>query len=59
MEIVTTKQAAAELGVSVQKVHRATEALGLVPAVKIPGKTGAKMWTPNDVEAVRQHLAAS
>ena len=57
MEIATTKQAADDIGVSVQKIHRAAIELGLVPALKLPGRTGAKMWTPSDVELVRQHLA--
>jgi len=56
METLTTKEAAVQLGVSVQKVHRATAQLGLVPMLKLPGRTGAKVWTPNDIELVRKHL---
>ena len=56
MEMLTTNEAAARLGISVQKVHRTADQLGLVPALKLPGRTGAKMWTPNDVEAIRLHL---
>jgi len=57
MEMLTTNEAAARLGISVQKVHRTAEQLGLLPALKLPGRTGAKMWTPSDVELVRQYLA--
>jgi hypothetical protein len=59
MEIHTTKQAADELGVSVQKVHRAAIELGIEPVWKLPGRTGAKMWSPTDIEAIRQHLAVA
>jgi excisionase family DNA binding protein len=49
-ELLTTAQVAALKGVSVRTVARWVETGKLTAAVKIPGKTGAYLFTPDAVE---------
>lgn len=50
-ELLTTAQVAALKGVSVRTVARWVETGKLTPAVKIPGRTGAYLFTPDDIES--------
>ena len=50
---ITTADAARLLGVHVATVSRMVAAGRLVPAIKVPGKTGAFLFHPEDVEALR------
>lgn len=57
-ELVSTAQAAAILNRHVRSVHRLIATGALVPAVKIPGKTGAYLFNRADVEALAgRHVA--
>lgn len=56
MKIISTKDAADQLGVNVQKFHRLASRLGIDPVAKVTGKTGAKMWSTEQVEQMRAEL---
>ncbi len=49
MNLLTTTQVAALLGVSVRTVHRMVAAGHLDPAVKAPGTRGAYLFDPDSV----------
>lgn len=51
---ITTADAARMLGVHVATVSRMVASGRLLPAIKVPGKTGAFLFDPNDVAAVRE-----
>lgn len=50
---ITTADAARLLGVHVATVSRMVASGRLVPAIKVPGKTGAFLFHPDDVAAVK------
>lgn len=50
--LITTAEAAAILGVHVGTVSRMVAAGRLTPAIKVPGKTGAFLFAPADVQAL-------
>lgn len=50
METLTSSEAAARLGVNVQKFHRLVAEAGVSPVIEAPGLRGAKFWRPRDVE---------
>lgn len=61
METLTSSEAAARLGVNIQKFHRLVAAHKLVPVLKAPGLRGAKFWRAADIERLadeRQAVAA-
>lgn len=51
--LITTADAAQMLGVHVATVSRMVASGRLVPAIKVPGKTGAFLFHPEDVAALR------
>jgi excisionase family DNA binding protein len=53
LALITTADAAKVLGVHVATISRMVAAGRLVPAVKVPGKRGAFLFHPEDVEALR------
>jgi len=50
--LLTSAQVADILGKSVRTIHRLAESGDLAPALKVPGKTGAFLFDPADVEAL-------
>lgn len=59
MGLIATREAAQRAGISVQAWHRLMDRLGIKPAAKVPGVTGAKMWSPEDVRSGIDALAAA
>lgn len=55
---LTSAEVARVLGRSVRTVHRLVED-GVLPAMKLPGETGAYLFDPKDVEALAKQRAAS
>ena len=58
MNNLTSAQVAERLGVSVKTVHRMVLAEDLRPAAKLPGRTGAYLFDPADVEVLARRSAA-
>lgn len=52
-DLLTTAQVAILLGKSVRTVNRMAESGALPIAMKVPGKTGAYLFRPEDVDALR------
>jgi len=50
--LITTAEAAELLGVHVGTVSRMVASGRLTPSFKVPGKTGAFLFDPTDVEAL-------
>ncbi len=50
MNLLTTAQVAALLGVSVRTVHRMVAADVLTPTIRAPGPTGAYLFDPDDLD---------
>ncbi len=50
--LIPTAEAARRLGCHVRTVHRLVAAGTLIPAAKIPGRTGAMMFHAADVDRV-------
>lgn len=50
--LVSTAEVAQRLGVDVRTVHRMVSEGTLTPAAKLPGKTGAYVFDPADIEAL-------
>lgn len=48
-EMMTSKEAADKLGVSVQTWHRLVARHHLTPVMELPGLRGAKFWASSDV----------
>jgi hypothetical protein len=57
VETLTTAEAAALLGVNVQKYHRLATKHGITPLMTAPGLRGAKFWTRAAVEMIRRFEA--
>ena len=53
MKLMTTRQAAAALGVTPRQMARMVEDGALVPEAKGPGARGAFLFAPDVVEALR------
>lgn len=53
MEMLTSREAADDLGVSVRSWHWLVEKYELVPAKELPGLRGAKLWHAADVARVK------
>lgn len=53
---LSTAQVAEELQVSVATVNRWAVSGRLTPALQVPGITGARLYSPDDVERMRQAL---
>ena len=58
MDNLTSAQVAERLGVSVKTVHRMVLAEDLRPAAKLPGRTGAYLFDPADIETLARRTAA-
>lgn len=58
MTELSSKQAAAHLGVTVRKWHYLVEKHGIHPVRSIDGIRGAKFWKRSDVDRVARKLAA-
>lgn len=52
-DLITTAEAAQVLGVHVATISRMVASGRLTPAVKVPGKRGAFLFRPEDVDALR------
>ena len=50
---IPTVEAAKRLGVSVRTLHRRVADESIVPAVRMPGKTGPMMFDPDYIDQVR------
>lgn len=59
MESLTSRQAADQLGVSVQKFHRLMASEKVAPVMEAPGLRGAKFWNARDIERVQAGLVPS
>lgn len=57
-ETLTTSEAAAVVGVSVQHYLRLAERLGVEAALQAPGLRGAKFWRSEDVDRIAAERAA-
>ena len=55
----TAAEASAALGVSIRTVHRMVESGQLTPIIKLPGKTGAYLFDPEQVELLKAERAAA
>jgi hypothetical protein len=58
MKDPTSREAADQLGISVQRWHRLAERFQLKATRELPGLRGAKFWRPQDVRTVGRFLAA-
>lgn len=56
-ELLTTAQVADELGKTPRTVQRMVTSGALVPAATLPGKTGAHLFDPADVERLKSVAA--
>lgn len=50
--LLTSRQAAERLGISVSQVNRLAAAEAIPTAVQIPGLRGARLFAPSDIEAI-------
>lgn len=57
-DLLTTKQVAREFGVRVGTVNRWAQTGRLPVAHKLPGETGANLYTRDDVEALKAEINA-
>lgn len=57
-ELLATRQVADALGIDVSTISRWVKEGRISPAMRLPGKTGAMLFTPKDVERLRSALAA-
>ena len=51
--MITTAEAAEQLGIDVAKFHRLVAKHNLDPARKLPGVRGAMLWDARVIEALR------
>ncbi len=58
MNLITSAEAAEALDVTVATINRWAAAGTLPPAHKLPGGTGAYLFHPADIEAIRRDRAA-
>jgi excisionase family DNA binding protein len=56
-DTITTAQAAEILRCSPRTIARMVEGGRLVPALKFPGKNGGYLFSPAEIERVREDLA--
>lgn len=54
--LITSRNAAERLGISVPYFHRLVDAKGLTPAVNVPG---GKLWNRADIEALEAERATA
>jgi hypothetical protein len=52
--MITTAEAAQQLGVDVAKFHRLVAKHRIDPARKLPGIRGAMLWNPDDIAAITE-----
>jgi excisionase family DNA binding protein len=52
--MITTAEAAKQLGVDVAKFHRLVAKHRIDPARKLPGIRGAMLWHPDDIAAITE-----
>lgn len=53
-ELITTAQVAERLGKTPRTVQRMVASGALVPAATFPGKTGANLFDPSDIDRLLQ-----
>ena len=58
-DLLTTKQAADQLGVSVRRVHTIVANGDLVPVARLDPPRGALFFAPSDIDTLEANLAAS
>ena len=58
MKVSTSRQAADEVGVNVQRWHRLVKRYQLNPTHEIPGIRGAKFWRDQDVKFIARIVEA-
>ena len=54
LELLTSGQVAASLGLHLRKIQRLAEAGDLAYALQLPGRAGRYLFRPEDVEAFRR-----
>jgi hypothetical protein len=54
--MITTAEAAEQLGIDVAKFHRLVAKHDLQPARKLPGVRGAMLWDTQAIEALRNEV---
>jgi hypothetical protein len=52
--MLTTAEAADQLGIDVAKFHRLVAKHRIDPARKLPGIRGAMLWNPDDIAAITE-----
>jgi hypothetical protein len=52
--MITTAEAAQQLGVDVAKFHRLVAKHRIDPARKLPGIRGAMLWNPDDIATITE-----
>ncbi|MGQ7788749.1 MerR family transcriptional regulator [Nesterenkonia sp. K-15-9-6] len=57
-DLLSTKQAAERIGKSPEAIRWHVKEGNLTPTVKMPGESGAYLFHPADVDALRQRLQA-
>lgn len=58
IQLLTTAQVAERLGKTPRTVQRMVAAGVLIPFATLPGKTGAHLFKPDDVERLRESKAS-
>ena len=56
-DLVTTAEAATQIGVDIFKFHRLVAKHAIAPAFEAPGLRGAKFWLPSDVDRLQALIA--
>ena len=58
MESLTSREAAARLGVNIQRFHRLVAEHGIEPMIEGAGIRGPKFWDPTDIARLAAELRA-
>jgi hypothetical protein len=56
--MITTAEAAKQLGIDVAKFHRLTTKHRIDPVRKLPGVRGAMLWDDNIIDLLRTEVAS-
>jgi hypothetical protein len=56
--MITTAEAAEQLGIDVAKFHRLVAKHHIDPARKLSGIRGAMLWDPHVIEALRKDITS-
>jgi len=52
--MITTAEAAEQLGIDVAKFHRLVSKHRIDPARQLPGLRGAMLWNPDDIATITE-----